>query len=828
MPAYMSAKKEHQRRRALRNESSHVHERTTLLTPRNITLGIAGGILEILATSCATQTPPQQYAIDLPGYIIDQFQQSFAVPSQYTDAINLAKCPPRVDISNAQLATATVSYDPGSGQITLHLDPREGVEGMVSVTATIQAVDSSGSCTVAGIASGSAEVDTKPTDCTQIGFTGNSPLLSCNGDGGVTVEGITTQIINGQVSPQVNDASHRAHAVVNDGHGNISELDIAIGANPFVQTGLIYDSSIAQYEVGVGCDAPSTLSSDLPGTASVPCEVGQVVEVPVRGGDNQTTTISALSNNFTTHTTYTAPVDIAPQTMFAGVYIANGKLVLDEFQFTQVANNAPGVINGQAINPNTPNDITVANAVVGPGGQTMSVEVHDPAGRVNTVTFVQPAYNPFEAIQAFFNGLSNKVLHLRVSSVNDGTQSIQDIQIDGHQEAPFTQGNWLHKLMETFTDGAFTCKVEPVAQQTWDATCDLPHGSVLGNEGIIDRLTLTATDANGYAIPQPLDVYSLTATQNVPAPLPRPENPSLAELAVNATGIGGAMIAGLIGTLGVAGIIKMIGKNIKEQYQYKNLDEILNLLLVSPDDAGFNASSGKRAAHSARISELVEAVPAWAREYVSELWRRKQDIILLAQKPRVIKAVRPSANGRSLFDTKTLLTVIQQHRKKEKAEKEFNDRVELLPQDKSVIKKIMDRIHVEEQTMLRATWLRGLDAYIGSTVSVVNNAIHVKKSAIDSELPELAFEILNGSDKSWIWRLIDLDQRYGSHGDPFYNLGKDKFVSLICAKLVQTNFNNDYFRVKEVVRNGLHLSVKNSTRLQDIEFISSKFFVDAD
>jgi len=805
-----------------------MHERPNLLTSRNISIGVAAGLLEILATSCASSTPPQQYAIDLPGFVIDQFQQSVSIPAQYTDAINLAKCPPRVDISNAQLATATVTYDQASSQITVHLDPQRDVEGLVSVTWTIQAVDSSGSCIVAGIASGSAEIDTKATDCTQNGFTGNTPILSCNGEGTVTVEGVTTRIVNGQATPQVNDASHRAHAVVNDGHGNTSELDIAIGANPSIQTGLIYNYTTSQYEVGVGCDAPSTLTSDLPGSASAACDVGQVVEMPVRGGDNQTTTISAASNGFTANTTYTAPVDIAPQTMYAGVYIANGKLVLDEFQFTQVANNAPGIINGQPLPPNTPNDIVVANAAVGPGGQTMSVEVHDPAGRANTVTFVQPAYNPFEAIQAFFNGLSNKVLHLRVSSVNDGTQSIQDIQIDGHQEAPFTQGNWLHKLMETFTDGTFTCKVEPVAQQTWDATCDLPHGSVLGNEGVVDRLTLSATDANGFTLPNQIDVYSLTATQSVPAPLPRPENPSLAELAVNVTGIGGAMIAGMIGTLGVAGIAKLIGKNIKEQHQYKNLDEVLNLLLVSPDDTGFSAAPGRKAAHITRINGLVEDVPAWAREYVTELWRRKQNTIQLAQKPRTVKMVRPSANGRSLFDAKTLLTVIQQHRAKEKAEKEFNDRVELLPQDKSVIKKIMNRIHAEEQVMLRSTWLHDLDEYIGTVFSVVGDTIHIKKSALDSGLPELAFEILSSSDRSWIWRLIDLDQRYGSNNKLFTNLGKDKLVSLICAQLVATNFDNGYFKVKDVVRNGLHLSVKNSSRKSDMEFITSKFFVDAD
>ncbi|MCX6730690.1 MAG: hypothetical protein NTZ55_02485, partial [Candidatus Roizmanbacteria bacterium] len=423
----------------LRAERKRAHrqlERRTvfpILTPKRLSYLAAGAIAEAILTGCASNnTPPQQYELALPPYVLDTFTQNIAVPAQFahqTDAINLVKCPPQIDISNAQLATVSVGFDPGNG-FTFTLTPREGVEGMISVTAKVQAVGSDGSCVVAGIAQGSAEVDTKDTNCLQTGSEEKKALGSCDGGGSINVEGQIIPIQDGKFSAPINDASHTATGIVNDGHGNITSVNLAIAAQCDVKGDMQLNAGGNGYQVPVACDTAANLSTDLSGPVGSVGGADQLINVAVRGGDGQQTTISAESHGFVTQTQFVAPTfgpEGNPQILVGGVYIREGKIILDNVTYQKAVLNAPCIVNGVPISNGQTADIALGNAILGPGGQDLSIAASDPAQRTSIYTVKQPPYNPFEAIKVFLNTLEGKTLSLHITSGDDITESIAGI-----------------------------------------------------------------------------------------------------------------------------------------------------------------------------------------------------------------------------------------------------------------------------------------------------------------------------------------------------------------------------------------------------------------
>jgi len=278
-------------------------------------------VSQFIFTACGPNAnPPEQFSMVFPPHLRERFDQTITtIPQHLIENINLAQCPPDISISNAQLASAVIKFDPSTGEVTFSIAPEQNVEGLVSVTAQLKAVGESGTCVVAGIATGSAEIDTKATNCTQTSFVQNTAQLVCDDPGTITADGATTPITNGNANVPILDTDGKTTAQVDDGHGNRSELDIAIGANCNVTGAINYQNN--QYEVPFSCDNPATVTSDVNGSVTSVSGPNEVVNVPVRGGDGEHTAITATRNNFTTQVDFIAPIVNQPPPSIRCKYI---------------------------------------------------------------------------------------------------------------------------------------------------------------------------------------------------------------------------------------------------------------------------------------------------------------------------------------------------------------------------------------------------------------------------------------------------------------------------------------------------------------------------
>ncbi len=820
-------------------------EMPSTLTPKGLSKALViATMTEFILAACGPNSqPPEQFSIAFPPFLSNEFQQTLTtIPQELREKINLTSCPPDVTISNAQLASAVIGFDPASGNVTFTITPQQGVEGLVSVTAQLKAVGDSGSCVVAGIATGSAEIDTKATTCTQTSFAQTTAQLVCDGPGTVTADGVTAPIVGGSASVTVQDIDGQTTARVDDGHGNTSEVNVAIGANCTVVGDIKYENE--QYEVPVSCDAPANLANDMGSPPVHVQQASEIVDVPVRGGDGAHTTISATRNEFTTYMDYAAPVgNQAPQIFVANIYIRDGQIVLDDLTCQQTALNAPCVVNGTTIPVGTTTDVAAAPAVLGLGGNEVYIDVSDPAGRTSTSSFTQPAYNPFEGVQAFFQTLQKQTLQITISTEGDKTQSIIDIDLSGTQKPPFSENNWLHRILEKQTDGAVECETVKVNQTQWSATCDMPYPRVIGQHGELGMFSMTMTESNGQTQSKPIDVYTLNSVVGVPETLPRPVSPSMAEILVNAGGVLGIMasIAG-IGAMGSAALTMMI-----ERARRNNLEDALYILskpAMSSEFAPADSSENRNAARNYQswMNEYIngtvhslgdvilkgkrpiEDIPSWAKEYVREIWRRKQEAITLIHTPRRIKSentTRPVFNGEVLKD------IIVRYSRRDKEEEQFNKRVASLPKDKKKIHEVQITADNDRKNVLRNVWLQDLDTYIDEMTTTHEGVTHVHTAILKGAVPDIATHLLERSEKSWIWNLIreESNSIIPPH-KPIKNITRESLVGIICAHLIATDFKQ-YLRFKDVVKHELKIG-KEVGRAQTIELIKAKYVLHSD
>lgn len=622
----MSAKQEHRRRKEEARMSAHMSEHRTRLTFRNIATFLALGVADAVLSGCGADAPPQQYALNLPQFVSQQFQESINIPAPYNDSIDLVKCPPNVNVSNAQLVTVNVSYNPITGDMTVNLTPKEDVQGVASITMEIQAVDSGGACVTAGRASGSATFDTKEIGCVQTGFSGNTIQASCDEDGLFTVEGVTTPIVNGQVSAVINDPSHRAVATMQDNAGNTSQLDVAVGANATVQSGIVYKND--QYSVEVACDTACTLSSDGAQVGSTQ-QQGEVLDVPVRAGDGESTLITSASNGYETHTTFVAPVlgvEGSPQFMYSGtIEIQNGQLMLNGFTCLQVPYDADCVVNGVHIAEGETGSVPLGPARIDMNNQSIQFSVSDPAHRSTNATIQQPVYNPF-AHGARVDSWKGKDLRITIIS-NDTTHSVETIEITGNQNTSMSPGS-IWQGIEKIVSGSNTaidCKpVAPVAQVN-TFNCEVPYGEA----GPIENMVLTMTDKNGYIETTPLDVYALSAGQ-----IDKPTYPIFAERAYNGFSLLGLVGAALLG-------LNVVRLKVKEGNERRAMDR-------------------KNTFADSSMHDIINASHPEVQEILGKHRTLKVYTALVAQERG------SDFNSNEWHDIQTLLTIIERvHRAKE-------------------------------------------------------------------------------------------------------------------------------------------------------------------
>lgn len=816
-------------------------------TPRGLSRALAvATVTNFLLAACGpNEAPPEQFNITMPPFLNERFEETLTViPEHLIQNINLTRCPPDVTISNAQLATAVIGFNPATGEVTFTITPQENVEGLVGVTAHLKAIGQDGtSCVVAGIATGSAEVDTKATNCTQSGFAGNTAQVTCDGPGTISANGISTPIVNGAAGLTISDEQGQVAAQVDDGHGNTSQVTVAIGANCNVAGEMKFDSTDNQYEVPVSCTSPASLTSDLNNQSVAVPQANQAVDVPVRGGDGAHTLISAVRNGFTTHLDFNAPVtNQAPQVFVAGIYIRNGKIVLDDIACQQTVLNAPCLVNGSQIAVGTSTDVAVGPAVLGPGGNTINVTVNDPAGRYTTSQFTQPYYNPFEGVQAFFGGLQDGSLRIAISTEGDTTESIVNIALSGTQQPPFSQDNWLHELLEYGSSGVVECTTQKVTNTQWMANCDVPHNSFLGQDGEFGPLTMTMTESNGVTQKRDLDVYALTPVMGAPEPLIRPTYPNVAERVVDAGGIMGilASIAG-VGSMGVLTINKMV-----ERVRRNNLDDALNILLQPATDPEFvmvgngrdevvlagysnwmeqyiNGSTNALSDVILKGKRPIEDIPTWAKEDVREIWKRKKQAIQLIHTPTTI---RQDSTKTPIFNGGVLLDTLESYGKRNKKEEEFNEKMQRLPQEKSKFRNAQLKADNDRRRALRDIWLHGLDEYLEKNIIDSGEGTTLNQALLSGKLPEVAVFLLERSEKSQIWSLItENGTRFGLQRKELTHLTRKNLVAILCAHLIETNFRQ-YLRYKDVIKRELNIG-RDKGRSETEAIIRQKFqFID--
>lgn len=741
----MSARQEHRRHRVEKRTSAAVPEHRTYLTSRNIATFLALGFAEAVLTACGSEAPPQQYALNLPPYVSEQFQESITIPAAFSDSIDLVKCPPNINISNAQLVSAIVSYNPITGEMTVKLTPKEGVQGIASIIMEIQAVDSSGACMKAGEVSGSATFDDKDMSCVQTGFTGNMVQASCDEDGTWTVEGVTSPIVNGQASAVINDPSHRAVATMQDAAGNASQLDIAIGANATVQSGILYKNN--QYSVAVACDTACELSSDSVKVGATQ-QQGETLDVPVKAGDGESTLITAESNGFQTHTTFVAPVlglEGSPQFMYTGTAkVLNGQVILDGFTCVEVPYRADCVVNGVHIPEGQTGSVPLGPARVDMNNQSIQFTVSDPANRSTTATTQQPIYNPF-AYGAHVDAWKGKDLRITITS-NDSTQSVETIEVKGHQSTAMSQGSlWqgIEKIVNG-SDTAINCEpVAPVAQVN-TFNCEVPYGQM----GLIDDMSLTMTDKNGYSQTMPLDVYALSAGQ-----IDKPTYPIFAERAYNGFSLLGLVGAALLG-------VNIVRLRIKEGKEQKAMDRKNSFAHTSIHNI-INASHpkiqeilGKHRTLNVYATLLANQENA---DFDSNEWHEMQTLLTIAERAHRAKEHK-GLGGLLDLVRRPDFVAIEANLVKKQANKSKREERNMVYQNLS---KRVDEVELvwDGEVKNQMQKLEDILAHdgVGARIENDHHVAYVRKELIGRDIMQLAFELCKQEHRpeateSWFWK----------------------------------------------------------------------------
>ncbi|MFZ2025670.1 MAG: hypothetical protein WAV30_00050 [Microgenomates group bacterium] len=741
----MSAKQEHRRRKMEHRMSARMPEHHTLLTSKNIATFLALGIAEAVLTACGSEAPPQQYALNLPQFVSEQFQQSITIPAAFSDSIDLVKCPPNIEISNAQLVTANVSYNPITGEMTVNLTPQDGVQGVASIMMEIQAVDSSGSCVTAGSASGSATFDTQEIACTQTGFSGNTIQANCSEDGMFTVEGITSPIVNGQVSAVINDPSHRAVATMKDIAGNTSQIDVAIGANPTVQSGIVYKND--QYSVAVACDTACELSADSIKVGATQ-QQGEALNVPVKAGDGESTLITAESNGFQTHTTFVAPtlgLEGSPQFMYSGtVKILKGQIILDGFTCVEVAYDADCVVNGVHIPEGQTGSVPLGAARVDMNNQPIQFAVSDPAHRSTTATTQQPIYNPF-AYGAHVDAWKGKDLRITITS-NDSTQSVETIEVKGHQSTAMSPGS-LWQGIEKMVNGSDTtinCNpVAPVAQVN-TFNCEVPYGQM----GLVNDMSLTMTDKNGYSQTMPLDVYELSAGQ-----IDKPTYPIFAERAYNGFSFLGLIGAALVG-------LNVVRLRIKDHNEQKAMDRrnsfahhaIHNLINAShPEIQEILKKHRTLKVYAALVAQEQNA------DFNSNEWHDMQTLLTITERAHRAREHKDLGGLLDMVQRPDFATIEADFRKKQASQNKKDERNIVYEN----LSKRVDEVKLwwDGETRNQMQKLEDILAQNGISTQIENDlrVAHVRKELIGKEVMQLAFELCKQEHRqekaeSWFWK----------------------------------------------------------------------------
>ncbi|MCX6730691.1 MAG: hypothetical protein NTZ55_02490, partial [Candidatus Roizmanbacteria bacterium] len=405
-----------------------------------------------------------------------------------------------------------------------------------------------------------------------------------------------------------------------------------------------------------------------------------------------------------------------------------------------------------------------------------------------------------------------------ITSGDDTTESIANIKLSGHQNAPFSEGNWVHQIMEFFKSGDFECVVTAPAKQTWDASCALPYGPVLGQAGAIDRLTLLPTESNGATLPKELDVYALSA---IKVPAERPRIPSTAELAVNLGGFAGLGVLGL----GVAGMMGAGLKNAAEHAREGNLTDAMTILAEKASSDKFVIMNGTSSSNwevagygdwmkmfldgsvnpiftvlKERIKgndmRLIEDIPDWAKDYIREIWRRKQGVIVLAH--RSTRVENRDAVTKPIFDAGTLLETVKGRGKKQREEEQFNETMTRLPKEQSEIRKMQVAVDKEWGEVIRDIWLKDLNVYLGENVYHKQTAepTHLSHSVLYGGMPQLARYLLGElSEKSWLWKQINITNT---------NITRENLLAIFCAHLLDTGMK-EYLEVKDWLKKELHI-----------------------
>lgn len=751
----------------------------------------------------------EQLPISIPQTITGQVDQTIPIPADLWSKYD-ENCPPLLGYDSS-LATASVTVDEASHMATLTVIPGQNIESPFKIEFVAQVnngIFGGVNCAPVEDASGSATtfIDTKPTDCAVIGSTDQNTQLQCSGDGVVQnlTDGGAANIINGQVAMPILNSSREAQLQVVDPNGNVSELVGVLKTDCTPPVDMVWSESAQRYVGTSTCNGNAVLESSAGG--SVTAFPNQPVQVNLDGGDNAVTTVTAHNGPLSTQTTFTNGVQNAPDVLVSDLSISHSQDVATVV-CKDAANRAPCIVNGVQIPAGTSAEVAVSSVVVDNGTPVMvPITVSDPAHRTVTLARQQPHYPAFDSVsivQAFFQNIDGGRIQITINT-GDPTQSITRILLKGEQDAPFTPQNIVHKLLEEIKGTEMDCTeaVQRVnAPQVFDATCT----TLYGDAGPVS-INATLYDGAGNSQAKPLDVYNTTAPQGNPEFI-RPYYPNTAELALNIGGI----VAGLITTVGIGGIISTAIANTVEERKEKKLDHTLDLLwtpydhesftLVEDSERKLEVDTSDKRSLAARIEKNITDAPYKRHALMLELWNRKKRNIILGNTPTMIQT---SSDGNAeIYNSKALIDLITENRIRKAEDKEFAEKVEGQPKSQKKLKDTHHAIERENHLIVGRVVLGGLNTYIGTVINNENKEIvEVDEAVFNPELTKLAIKLLEEGDHSWIWKRIqEGEANIDNIGEkkPFGNLSKHNLLAIVFAHLKRGKYNN-FFTYKKILQ----------------------------
>lgn len=763
--------------------------------PKAALLGV--GIFTVLElTSCDT---PKTDGLDtsLPSVLTGPYTKTM-VPSPAIQKLVSIECGPP-DLSYDQsLAHAEITADEASHSYTLTITPGENLDTPFSITITGKknmGIFGIKNCQPndKAVFTAQAQIDTKDTECVVTSSEGQNANLHCNEGGGVKniTDGTQAWIGDGgNTSIAITNPAGEAQLVVTDSSGNTSELLGVLETECSVPNNIRY-SDEAKHVVGdTTCNRNANILSTAGG--NVDAVPNQPVQVNIDGADNATTVLTVQHGPLQTQTMVTVGVQNPPDMSISEITIKDSQDWVTA-ACKSSAYNAPCAIGNESIPVGTEKQVAVGKAILNNHSPiTVPISGSDSMGRVVTFERQQQDYAPFDSaqvVQAFFDNVDGTALHVTINT-GDGTESISRVLVRGTQDAPFTPQNIIHLILEEMKGTEVKCEEavrRPTAPQVFDSVCQTPHGKA----GTLDLNVIMADNA-GNTQTRPINIYNTTNTQGPAERIEQPYYPSALEVGIDVASIA----IGVVASLRVGAMVKNKITDLKEAHREKKTEQTFDLLKTSCNGGQFELIEndgilgvyvGDKKSLAAKIDRNIYEIKGERQRFALQLWERKKRNIILSGTPAMISI--PNKID-PVFNSKVLSQIITQKR----TDQELKTQVESLPPSQKKIKDVYEGIETEEQLVVRRVFLKQLNTYLGTTIHTMNEEkVEVSAAALNSDLTLLVTQLLQTSDQSWIWKLIQKGE--GSEipfgkVKSFEHISKSNILAIIFAQLINSNYNN--------------------------------------